>query len=551
MLKHKNSLLRSGLLSLLMISSLVSCGGGSDQTSSGGTSNGGDKTSNSGDTVVPDNSRSIKNLDQLADDLTLDDEGVVTFEDQVELKVWCIIGDPDQVVYNNLITKFNDEYSGLIHLNMTYIGHYDFYGNLNNTFSTDKESMPDILVMHNEKTAEYANLGYLLPLDEIEKKTTVKTDYSSVYSNIDRVTKFAGRRYAVPMDAHGFVTSIRQDIIKKNELGFDGNTRYVPNTRQEYQQLLENLRSKADAGELWIRDINKGKDHSWKKANKDTFYPEFFQSTDPDGLSALYANGGNMVSSDGTTITFQNNEGFKSYILDQVRRFNSRLMSDAAGTNSEAFGAGNNVLFPEGPWWVSQQYTLQWNNTELKKAGSNGVTAEDAEDPIYNTPYTASRPTGWWTLDENKDSENGSKWYGNGHAISLTSHITSSQSAAAAMTFINWFTQGKDADTDTYNLATWCNSGHIPAYKNVYDSEEYKNYYSKNLTLRALGDPADIIAMEGLAYETTVFNALANAVSLVQSQLKTTSGCTEDQALELINKAASDGQAALDLNLLS
>lgn len=262
MLKHKNSLLRSGLLSLLMISSLVSCGGGSDQTSSGGTSNGGDKTSNSGDTVVPDNSRSIKNLDQLADDLTLDDEGVVTFEDQVELKVWCIIGDPDQVVYNNLITKFNDEYSGLIHLNMTYIGHYDFYGNLNNTFSTDKESMPDILVMHNEKTAEYANLGYLLPLDEIEKKTTVKTDYSSVYSNIDRVTKFAGRRYAVPMDAHGFVTSIRQDIIKKNELGFDGNTRYVPNTRQEYQQLLENLRSKADAGELWIRDINKGKDHS-------------------------------------------------------------------------------------------------------------------------------------------------------------------------------------------------------------------------------------------------------------------------------------------------
>lgn len=544
MLKHKNSLLRSGLLSLLMIASLVSCGGGSET----GTGGGNDDKSSTSDAPVPDNSRRIKNLDQLADDLVLD-EGKVTFEDQVELKVWCIIGDPDQTVYNSLITKFNDEYSGLIHLNMTYIGHYDFYSTLSNTFTMDPDSRPDILVMHNEKTAEYANLGYLLPLDEIENKTTVHTDYSSVYSNIDRVTKFAGSRYAVPMDAHGFVTSIRQDIIKKNGLGFDGNTRYVPNSRQEYQQMLQDLRDKADAGELWIRNINKGADHSWKIADKNSFYPEYFQSTDPDGLSALYANNGSMASSDGNTITFQNNEGFKTYILDQVKRYNNRLMSDANG-NTEAFGAGNTIFFPEGPWWVSQTYTLQWNTTELKKAGNLGVTAEDAEDPIYNTPYTASRPTGWWTLDENKDTENGNKWYGNGHAISLTNHITSSQSAAAAMTFINWFTQGKDEDTDAYHLATWCNSGHIPAYQNVYESEEYQNYYSKNLTLRALGNPADIVAMEGLPYETTVFNALSNAVALVQSQLKTQSGCTEDQALELLEKAASDGQAALDLNML-
>lgn len=544
MLKHKNSLLRSGLLSLLTIASLVSCGGGSETGTNGGD---GDKSSTS-DAPVPDNSHRIKNLDQLADDLVLD-EGKVTFEDQVELKVWCIIGDPDQTVYNSLITKFNDEYSGLIHLSMTYIGHYDFYSTLSNTFTMDPDSRPDILVMHNEKTAEYANLGYLLPLDEIEKKTTVHTDYSSVYSNIDRVTKFGGSRYAVPMDAHGFVTSIRQDIIKKNGLGFDGNTRYVPNSRQEYQQLLQDLRDKADAGELWIRNINKGEDHSWKLASKDSFYPEYFQSTDPDGLSALYANNGSMASSDGTTITFQNNEGFKTYILDQVKRYNNRLMSDANG-NTTAFAVGNTVFFPEGPWWVSQTYTLQWNTTELKKAGSLGVTAEDAEDPVYNTPYTASRPTGWWTLDENKDTDNGNKWYGNGHAISLTNHITSSQSAAAAMTFVNWFTQGKDEDTDSYHLATWCNSGHIPAYQNVYESEEYQNYYAKNLTLRALGNPADIIAMEGLPYETTVFNAVSNAVALVQSQLKTNSGCTEDQALELIEKAASDGQAALDLNTL-
>lgn len=536
---HKKNLLRSNLLSLFMVCSLISCGGTGDNGGDGKTSggNGGDNTSDSGTNT---------GLDGLADDLTLDDEGNVSFDEQVDIDVWCIIGDPDQKTFASLVTEFNNEYQGMIHLNMTYIGHYDYYNNLETAYANDWDSFPEMCIMHNEKTAQYAASGYLLPLDEINKKTKVEVNYDTVYENIDRVTKYNGVRYAVPMDAHGFVTSIRQDIIKKNELGFDGNTRFIPNSRKEYQDLLTGLREKADAGELWIRNINKGADHSWTKADPDSFYPEYTQSTDPDGLSALYANGGSMASSDGKTITFQNNEGFVTYITDQVTRYNNREMGDSAGTNTEGFGTGSYVLFPEGPWWVSQQYTLAYNNSELKKEG-NGVTAEDAADPIMNTPYTASRPDGWWTLDENANTENGSKWYGNGHAISLTKKITSSQKAAAALTFINWLTHGKDEDTGIYHLATWCNSGHIPAYKEVYDSEGYQNYMEKNLTLKALGDPANIIAMEGLGKEVTIFNALANAVSLVQGELKTKSGCDKDKAIELINKAASDGQEALDL----
>ena len=165
MLKHKNSLVRSGLLSLLMISTLVSCGGSSDTGNENKPSD--DKSSVD---VVPDNSRRIKNLDQLADDLTLDEEGKVTFEDQVELKVWCIIGDPDQTVYNSLVTKFNEEYSGLIHLNMTYIGHYDFYNNLNNTYTTDKDSMPDVLVMHNERPLNMLTLAIFFLLMRLRRR---------------------------------------------------------------------------------------------------------------------------------------------------------------------------------------------------------------------------------------------------------------------------------------------------------------------------------------------------------------------------------------------
>jgi hypothetical protein len=153
-------------------------------------------------------------------------------------------------------------------------------------------------------------------------------------------------------------------------------------------------------------------------------------------------------------------------------------------------------------------------------------------------------------LDANKNSDTAQKWYGNGHAISLTKHITSTQKAAAALTFAKWFTQGGDFTDETnpqYNLATWANAGHLPAWKNVFASADYKSKVANNMTLSALGDPSDIIAMEGLTYETTIFTGVVNSVSAVQAALKSSTGCTTSKAIEILNQSAQSAQDALDL----
>jgi len=537
----KKSMFKKMLLPIMLLGVLASCGGNNKNTDNGGDSDGG--------TTKTD-------LSAIVDDLVLDSDNNVTFEEQIDLNVWCIIGDPDKVKFEELVRNFNNEYMGQIHLTMNYQGHFDYYNALETTWQSDfEESFPDVCIMHNEKTAQYASLGYLYPLTDMNEKTKINMDYSSLYSNIDRVSFYKENRYAVPMDAHGFVTSIRQDIIKKNNLGFDNNTRYIPESREEYQTLLENLRKKADSSEgLLVRSLLKGQDHSWKKVDKNSFYPEFFQSTDPDGLSALYANNGALTNSDESKITFQENDGFMTYIYDQVDRYNAGLMG-VTDSNAASFASGNVVMFSEGPWYVAQTYTLSYNNSDFTLGSkketdfptSLGVTYEEATDPVYSKPYIASRPTGWRTLDENENTENGSKWYGNGHSISLTKHIKSATKAAAAMTFINWITQGKDSESGEYNLADWCTAGHVPAWKNVYESNEYKSNLENNMTLRALGDPANIIAMDPLAYEVTIFDTLATCVSNVQSQLKTSEGCTKDKAKEIVDKAISDGQSALDL----
>ena len=485
----------------------------------------------------------------LKDDREFDDEGNVIFEG-VEIDLWTIIGDPDLSVYRTLIDNFNREYRGKIKVNYRSIGHYDFYNNLDSTWSSDRDSAPDFLFMHNEKTGEYANKGVLYPIDSILEETNYEFDFSNVYENIDRGQFYKDHRFGVPVDAHGFLTHFRQDIIKKNNLGFDNNTRFIPNSREEYQSLLERLKTKANSSEgLFIRNILKGEDHSWKKANPSTFYPEANQSTDPDGLGALYANGGTMTTNDGRTISFGENEGFKTYITDLVSRFNDKLMGPIAGNGQENFPIGTNVIFSEGPWWTAQNFIPNFNNSELKKVG-NGVTEEESKDPVYTNPLLASNSAGFWTLEANKNSENGSKWYGNGHAFSLTRKNKSMTKALACLEFAKWFTQGYTIDEKTqrydYNLAYWGNGGHIPAWKNVYESDYYKELEEKLPTLKALGDPNDIIAMEPLAYETTVFDAVNKSVATVISKLESGEISTSEDALNVVKQIITSAQVSLD-----
>lgn len=517
---------------------LISCGGG-----------GGETTSIDYNQKLDDDDP-ILETDTIENDVTKGSDGLVEFEEEVELKMWSIIGSPDNVKFHNIVSRFNDEYSGEIHIEVVEQGHFDYYSALENVWSMDFASAPDICLMHNEKTTQYASRGYLYPItDKLWSDAGVEPlNFDNVYSNIDRVTVYRGSRFAVPIDAHGFLTHIRQDIIKKNNLGFDNNTRFVPASRAEYQQLLEGLREKADAGTLLIRDINRGADHSWKTASSSSFYPSYHQSTDPDGLGALYANGGNLVSDDQKTITYQNNEGFLTYVTDQVERANARLVGEDS-TNTSMFGAGTTVMFTEGPWQTSGLYESSWNNSELRTEGK-GVSAEDAADLIMSYPLAAAHPNSWWTLEENMNTELGSKWYGNGHAFSITRHCTSMKKVAAALTFMKYYIEGtyETKDGEAYNLTEWCSAGHVPAWKNVYESEDYKALLKTNKTLAALGNPKDIIAMETVVYEATIFQSLADAVAAVQTAYKN-GPVTKEKAIEIVKDAAAASQVTLDIML--
>lgn len=504
-----------------------------------------------------DNKNDPTNTDAIVDDLPRGEDGKfdATLLENVQLNLWSVIGLPDQEILLDLIKEFNKQYAGMIEIKVTSVGHYDYYNALDSTYANDYSNFPDVCLMHNEKNIEYALKGYFYPLDELIDKTGIGIDFANAYDNIEKTTIHDGKHYGIPIDAHGYLTQIRQDIIKKNGLGFDGNTRFVPQNYEEYQTLLEGLRALADSGELWVRNINLDQDHSWyqlkngnpnldaaAQATVDNFYPVFFHSQESDNLTALYVNGGSLLDANGK-VAFQNNEGLKQYITDHVNRFNSKLYGDA-GNKEAAFPTGQVVMFSEGPWQVANTYDIWWNNKQLSTAGKLGVTEEDAADPIYANPYTVARP--YYMADDSAPAETASKWYGNGHVITVTKKVTSMQKVAAALIFAEWLTQGQD-ENGNYNLTEWCKAGHLPAWQNVYESDSYQAAAAKSITLTAMGDPADIIALESTRYATTLIAGLTTAVGDIQSQLLSVDGCTVELALEKLLATANSTQEAINL----
>jgi len=556
------------LLVGLLATSIVGCGDNNSVIHNNSNNNNNNSNSNSNSNnnsnsnINNDNSNgnsvdiNVPTIDELDFDVEFNDDGTVNLDyfENVQLELWSVIGDPDKSTLVSLIKEFNIEYSGIIEIVLTSIGHYEYYPALSSTYNNEREEFPDICLLHNEKNLEYAMLNYFYPLDELNELVGNPIDFDGLYDNIERTTVYKNNHFGVPIDAHGYLTQIRQDIVKKNNLGFDNNTRFVPNSFEEYGLLLQNLGDLAKSGELWTRNINLDQDHSWyqiKNGNpnlkdsvtKDVFYPTFDLYSEYDALTALYVNGGTLLDENGD-VNFHKNDGFVQYITDQVDRFNNDLMG-SSGEKTEMFGNGSTVMFSEGPWWIANTYSLLWNNKQLKTAGKLGVTEEDANDPIYSEPYAAARPHGWWA-NQNAPEDVKDKWYGTGHVIAVTSEVKSLQKIAAAFEFINWLTQRQDSNGD-YNLTKWCKAGHIPAWKNVYEAPCYKKAVENSMTLKALGDPADIIALESARFATHLIDGLILSVRDVHAELQSSRGRTIAKSKEIINNVAKSTQEGLDL----
>lgn len=443
----------------------------------------------------------------LTDDLKFNEYGDPDFFDDngnaIQLKVWSIVGNPDDEYLELVNRSFNDYYktSG-VSAKVTPIANADFYTQLTNTINTDPENAPDMVIFHSERLPLLASNNLLLPLESFydalgESGTFKKENY---FEKVIDECYYNGKLYGVPLDVHSGMWYVRSDILEKNGLS-------MPSTLSEFVSVCNSLIDKFKAGNLWYRTAEgaTAAQHAWKKADpeQDSFTPAFM--TRDGGIecgwlpqTAVFQNGGKLTGSDGKPAW--NTDALKEVMQmfrdwqDGTGSFKGTAYSGSlilkGSEESQGWGKlwnGQTVFKFEGPWWAEQRIT-QYDSILADLKDDNGKSYK---------PLDLLSPSKLLALDET--SESAGLVYGVGHCFSVCRTVTSKSKCVAAALYAQYMTE---------NSAEYTQGGHLPANKAVYESEKFRSMPCYESYVKKLGNPNNFVMLGGTEHYKPVYEGV-------------------------------------------
>ncbi|MGM9874049.1 MAG: ABC transporter substrate-binding protein [Bacilli bacterium] len=467
------------------------------------------------------------------DSLSYDSEGGVIF-DNVKLKVWSIIGDPDQQYLNVVNRAFNDYYNGQIEAQVTAVSTNVFYTSLANTITSDPESAPDVILYHSERLTSMINNKIIVPFDDYFDLANTEFDKDDYIDGVieECIDKTTNKLYGVPLDVHAGVWFVRSDILEKNGLK-------KPTNLQEFNQVCNDLIKLNNEGKLYHRAMNKNKPAAadWVQTKIEDFYPVSMYSADniESGWipqTAVFQNGGSLVDADGKPTW--NTEGLKS-IMQMFRDYQTGENLEgpfvAPNTTSETIwsnlASANAVFTFEGPWWCEDR--LDEYNEVLGSA-----TGGDDELKTYQ-PLDILSMESLYALDPSKEYAN--TMYGVGHCFSITSTCNSNIKRAAAAIYAKYMTE---------NASDYMRGGHLPASKAILESPRYLNSSFYQAYLKEFGDPNNFKMLGRTPYYEEVYVKLKRVYMDVLSPLYA-SETIENIINTRYNEAIDEINASIDL----
>lgn len=435
-----------------------------------------------------------------SNDITHDSSGNIVF-DNVELKVWSVIGDPDNVYLDKVNKAFNDYYAEEgIHATVTSIAESDFYTQLANTINTDPDNAPDIAILHSERLNRLAADKVFIPMDEYLNDPVVNFDASNYLSNVISECYYENQLYGVPLDVHAGVWYVREDILAKNGLS-------KPTCLSEFVRVCNELVKKYDEGTLWHRAMDKtdSTKTQWTQAKDlgDHYYPVVM--SEGGGIeqgwipqTAVFQNGGQLTTENGRPAW--NTDGLKE-VLEMFRNWQTGEGNFKGTSYAGAFVAENGsaetvwsdlssgkaVFSCEGPWWIESRL----NEYESVLGG-----LQDENGDVYQ-PLGIMNMSKLYAMDENAEYAN--KIYGVGHCFATTKVVTSKTKRIACALYSKYMTE---------NAVDYTQGGHLPACRTILNSKEYtsKSWYTRYLS--EFGDPENFVMLGKTKYYSAVYEGL-------------------------------------------
>ncbi|MFE7510964.1 extracellular solute-binding protein [Streptomyces sp. NPDC057540] len=202
------------------------------------------------------------------------------------------------------------------------------FGEAQNKFKNAAQSgsgAPDVIRSEVAWTPEFADLGYLAPLDG----TPALKNQDDFLEQAAASTKYNGKTYAVPQVIDSMGIFYNKKIFK--EAGVE-----VPKTVDELKSVSAKIKQKTGKTGLYLR----GDDAYWF-------------------LSFLYGEGGDLVDAPNKKITVDNAAGVKAFKVVKDLVDSGAAKTDATdGWNNmqTAFKDGKVAMMINGPWAVADTY---------------------------------------------------------------------------------------------------------------------------------------------------------------------------------------------------
>lgn len=203
------------------------------------------------------------------------------------------------------------------------------FGEAQNKFKNAAQSgsgAPDVIRSEVAWTPEFADLGYLAPLDG----TAALKDEGDFLKQAAASTKYDGKTYGVPQVIDSMGIFYNKKIFK--EAGVE-----APKTIDELKTVATTIKDKTGKTGMYLR----GDDAYWF-------------------LSFLYGEGGDLVDAKAKTVTVDNAEGVKAMKVVKDLVDSKTAITDATNgwdNMQAAFKDGKVAMMINGPWAVADTYT--------------------------------------------------------------------------------------------------------------------------------------------------------------------------------------------------
>ncbi|WP_330176135.1 extracellular solute-binding protein [Streptomyces sp. NBC_01498] len=202
------------------------------------------------------------------------------------------------------------------------------FGEAQNKFKNAAQSgsgAPDVIRSEVAWTPEFADLGYLAPLDG----TAALKDEKDFVPQAAASTKYDGKTYAVPQVIDSLGIFYNKKLFK--DAGVE-----VPTTIAELKTVSKTIKDKTGKTGMYLR----GDDAYWF-------------------LSFLYGEGGDLVDADAKTITVDSPAGVKAMevVKDLVDSGAAKTDATDGWENMQAaFKGGDVAMMINGPWAIADTY---------------------------------------------------------------------------------------------------------------------------------------------------------------------------------------------------